>query len=168
MLFRIFLQLSCIFEGKTSLKFIMIKSALNSRFNSDMIGAIASGLCAVHCIATPFLFFAQSCSVTKKCCASGPAWWSAIDHIFIVITFFAVYQSTKNTTKEWLKYAMFLTWVVLTFLMINEKMGFWGIADWGKYLAAGLLIVLHIYNLKYCQCAGDTCCTATPATDDFV
>lgn len=144
------------------------KLTTKSRLNSDMIGAIASGLCVIHCIATPFLFVAQSCSVTKKCCSAGPTWWSAIDYIFIVITFFAVYQSTKNTTKEWLKYAMFVNWAVLTFLVINEKISFLAIADWGKYLAAGMLIILHFYNLKYCQCAGDTCCAAPPTNEDFV
>ncbi len=31
---------------------------------SDIVGAVASGLCALHCIATPFLFIAQSCSTS--------------------------------------------------------------------------------------------------------
>ena len=48
-----------------------MKLAIN---NSDSIGALASSLCLVHCVATPFIFVVQSCAAS--CCASAPAWWS--------------------------------------------------------------------------------------------
>lgn len=125
--------------------------------DSDVVGAVASGLCVLHCIATPFLFIAQTCSVTG-CCESSPAWWSAIDYVFVVVTFFAVYHSSKNTGKAWLKYALFGSWVVLSLLVVNEKFDFLHLSEWWKYLAAFLLIALHIYNLKFCNCKEDACC----------
>ncbi len=129
---------------------------------SDVLGAIASGLCVIHCIATPFLFVVQSCSVSKSCCDSGPTWWSSIDYIFIAITFFAVYQSSKNTSKDWMKAGLYGTWVILSFLMLNDKMGFINLSEWWKYLAAVAMISLHIYNLKFCQCSEESCCIASP------
>ena len=32
------------------------------KVNSDSIGALASGLCMIHCVATPFFFIASACS----------------------------------------------------------------------------------------------------------
>jgi len=124
---------------------------------SDVVGAVASGLCALHCIATPFLFLAQSCSTTQ-CCESGPVWWSSIDYIFIAITFFAVYTSGKNSSKPWLKYALFGTWGLLSVLVLNGKFNLLFIPEWWKYIVAFSLISMHLYNLKYCSCTEDSCC----------
>ena len=96
----------------------MIKSILRS----DIVGAAASGLCMIHCMATPLLFIAQSCSVSG-CCETSPQWWSSIDYLFIGVTAFAVQQSGLNTTKPIIKYALYATWVLLTLLILNEKLG---------------------------------------------
>jgi len=91
----------------------------------DSIGAIASTLCLIHCLATPFVFIAQSCTLT--CCNGVPMWWGSIDYIFLIISFFTVYRSN-----------------------LNEK---------AIYIPAIALIMLHLYNKKYCQCHTNTCCT---------
>ena len=124
---------------------------------SDVVGAVASGLCALHCIATPFLFIAQSCSASA-CCESSPIWWSIIDYVFIVITFFAVYQSGNNSSKSWLKYTLFANWILLSLLIIIGKINFLQISELWKYLFAFSLICLHIYNLKFCRCSEENCC----------
>lgn len=126
---------------------------------SDLLGAIASGLCAVHCLATPFLFMAQSCSVSG-CSELSPSWWSSIDYVFIGITFLAVYQSGKNTHAPWLKYALYVSWGILSLLIINEKLVFWPLPGLWKYSMAFILITLHLYNLKLCKCAEESCCVA--------
>ena len=126
--------------------------------NSDYMGALASGLCIIHCIATPILFIAQTCSATKACCVDSPMWWSAIDYIFIVITFFAVYQSGRNSSKNWVKYALMANWTLLTLLIVNQGLELVSISDNYKYAAALGLIGLHIYNLRHCQCADEACC----------
>lgn len=136
----------------------------NASKKSDMLGALASGLCMIHCLATPILFVVQSCSVEKSCCSGGPSWWSAIDYIFVGITFFAVYHSGKTTSKQWMKYALYGTWALLTILIINEKTGFVAISALWKYMAGFLMIGTHIYNLRYCQCKGEACCVHTPAS----
>ena len=126
---------------------------------SDIIGALASGLCVIHCMATPFLFIAQS-SHPIACSSIGLGWWSAIDFIFIGITALAVYQSGKNSSRELVKYSLYATWLVLTLFILNEKLHFLPIPSVAKYGAALTLILLHIYNLKYCRCADESCCVA--------
>lgn len=135
-------------------------SVLKRLLKPDIVGAVASGLCALHCLATPFLFFAQSYSATGAC-ESGPIWWSVIDYLFIGITFFAVYHSGKNSSKSWLKYALFTIWGILSFLVLNEKVHFLNIAESWKYLMAFGLISLHLYNLKFCTCHEESCCVTT-------
>ena len=69
-----------------------------SKIKFDTIGAFASGLCMLHCIATPFFFIASACS--SSCCSAAPSWWQWIDYGFLGISFFSIYQATKSTTKS--------------------------------------------------------------------
>ena len=124
---------------------------------TDKIGIFASTLCMIHCIATPFLLFAKSCSAA--CCESSPNWWSSLDFLFLLISFFAVYQSSKNTSKAWIKYAMWISWTFLLVVIMNEKSNLFPLFEYAIYFPSAMLVVLHIYNLKYCQCKTDTCCT---------
>jgi len=132
----------------------MMLSQLTSK--SDLVGSIASGLCVIHCMATPFLFVAQS-QIADSCAHVSPMWWSAIDFVFIVITFFAVRHSGQHSSKPWMASVLYTAWVVLSLLVINEKIGLVHLSSIFKYCAAFTLITLHLYNLKYCQCHEDEC-----------
>lgn len=123
---------------------------------SDLIGALASFLCMVHCMITPLLFIASVCS--KSCCASAPSWWIWLDFFFLLISFFAVYRSTQITIKPWMKVALWISWVVLFTAILIEQSSFLFFSEYFKYMATFMLITLHLYNLKYCQCKSDTCC----------
>ncbi len=121
----------------------------------DTFGAFASLLCLIHCIATPFLFIAQTCSAT--CCHDAPLWWQFIDYLFLIISFFAIYQTTKKTSSSWIKPALWLSWFVLLIIILNEKLEWMSLNYWLVYIPAFALIVLHLYNRKYCQCDTDDC-----------
>lgn len=123
---------------------------------SDLIGAIASFTCMIHCLATPFLFIASACS--KSCCASAPTWWIWLDFVFLFISFFAVYRSTKSTSKSWMKPLLWLAWTGLFLSILMEQLSSINYLDYFKYTAAFSLIGLHIYNLKFCQCKSEQCC----------
>lgn len=124
---------------------------------SDTLGAAASAICLVHCIATPFIFLAHT---TTACCdVSAPIWWKAIDYIFLVVSFFAVYRSTKTTSKSFIKPALWISWGCLFFVIINEKIELIHINEYLHYIPALALVTLHIYNLKFCQCENESCCT---------
>ncbi|MDO6759511.1 MerC domain-containing protein [Tamlana sp. 2_MG-2023] len=124
---------------------------------SDSIGAIASALCLIHCVATPVIFIAQSCAVA---CSheNTPTWWGLIDYFFLIISFFAVYRSTQTTSKNWMKTALWLSLLALFMVILNEKMAWFHLVEQIIYLPAIALITLHLYNRKYCQCQSDKCC----------
>jgi len=123
---------------------------------SDSIGVMASGLCLIHCLATPFLFVAKSCAVS--CCAAAPIWWVLLDYIFLFVSFFAVYWSTLTTSNNLVKSALWLSWLLLSFILINEQMQWVSVPQYAIYLPAFALVFFHIYNLKYCQCQDTQCC----------
>jgi len=125
---------------------------------SDSIGIIASGLCFVHCLITPFLFVAKMCSVS--CCATAPTWWKSIDFIFLVVSFFAIYWSTLNTSKNFVKSAFWLSWLLLSFVLVNEQTQWIFVSRFAIFLPAFALIFLHIYNIRYCQCRKTECCAS--------
>lgn len=123
---------------------------------SDVFGAFASTICLIHCLITPLIFVAQTCS--KTCCATAPTWWKMIDLLFLIISFFAVYHSTNLPTKSWLKISFWISWIGLALLIINDNLNVIELAHESIYLPSLGLIILHLYNRKYCKCLGDSCC----------
>lgn len=117
--------------------------------NSDTFGALASGLCLMHCIITPFIFIAQSGAADNL---EVPIWWGTIDIILIIISFFAVYWSAKNSGKQWVTIGLWLCWALVSIVILNEKIGLIELPESSIYAPAIGLIVLHIYNRKYCKC----------------
>lgn len=124
-------------------------------FKSDLIGALASSLCLIHCIATPFLFVAKACSAT--CCSSSPVWWQAIDYVFIIISFFAIFFATKNSTKKWIVFALWSSWFLLLITILCETFETGLFPSSFIYFPSAAIIGFHFYNLKYCKCREDTC-----------
>lgn len=125
---------------------------------SDALGATASTLCLVHCLVTPFLFIVQSCS--QVCCSSDvvPTWWVLLDYLFLGISFVAILWSSKTTSKSWMKYAMWTSWILLLAVILNERLEMVGINTYLNYVPALSLVFLHVYNRRYCQCKTDKCC----------
>ena len=67
----------------------------NLTYKADIIGASASLLCIIHCLATPFVFFIKTSS--SLCCSETPTWWQSIDYIFLTVAFF--FHILKNAKK---------------------------------------------------------------------
>lgn len=126
---------------------------------SDLFGAFASALCMVHCLLTPFLFIAQAC--TDTCCHSAPTWWVWIDYIFLIISFFAVRQSAKNSNSPFIVRALWISWVALATILIINGTGLYRIHEYFKYAAALSLIGFHLWNLRFCKCKAEHCCTGS-------
>ncbi|MEO9512065.1 MAG: MerC domain-containing protein [Flavobacteriaceae bacterium] len=123
---------------------------------SDIIGAVASSLCLVHCLATPFLFVVQAgiASVGE----ARPEWWGLLDLIFLVVSLFAIIWSNNNTSKRWVGYAFWVCWILLGFVIMNEKFSLIPLMEEAVYIPALGLIFFHLYNRKYCQCGQEACC----------
>jgi uncharacterized BrkB/YihY/UPF0761 family membrane protein len=128
---------------------------LRIKMSSDLIGATASSLCTIHCMTNPFLFIASTC--TKSCCSSAPLWWIWIDYAFLFISLFAVYKSTKSTSKFWTKLVLWGSWIALSSFIFIEQHTQLNLSDYYKYSSALSLALFHLYNLKYCQCESENC-----------
>jgi len=134
-------------------------NALNitiKKIKVDSVGAFISGLCMVHCLSTPVFFIASAC--TSACCNLAPAWWQALDYFFLVISFFAVFQATKGSTNSWISSGLWISWLALSFFIINMKFVWIDVHANIKFIPAFFLIGLHLYNMKYCQCDTNECC----------
>lgn len=125
---------------------------------TDFIGASASMICLIHCIATPFVFIAKSCSDT--CCVDTPLWWKIIDVLFLGISFTAIFQSAKNSSSKWVIRGLWISWTTLALIIVNEHLALLQLPNNSIYIPTIALVVLHICNLKYCQCEKDICCSA--------
>ena len=110
----------------------------------DYIGAFASLLCLIHCLATPIFFIVTACSVS--CCVSSPLWWKFIDYFFLFISINAIYFGTKNNPFHWLSLSLWFCWINLCLLIINESIGFITLPEKTNYIPALALVVLHLYN----------------------
>ena len=122
----------------------------------DTIGAIVSTLCVVHCLLTPLLFVAQSYIATHS--HEAPFWWKNLDYLFILISVIAVYESTKKSTNKLIKAGLWMSWIMLFLLILNEKLVWIELDEIITYCVALTLSMLHIYNLNYCQCETENCC----------
>ena len=126
---------------------------------SDTLGVMSSALCMVHCIATPFLFLATATSCSQSCCGAAPIWYQWLDYVFILVSFFAVFHSTKSSNVNWVKYALWLSWLALVFVIFNANVFQWYyIPNNIKFIPSFSLFGFHLYNLRYCQCSKNNCC----------
>lgn len=123
----------------------------------DTIGVLASTLCVIHCLASPFIFIAHISAIGNY--ETSSTWWSNLDYIFLMISFLAVIYSVKNTSKSFIKLALWLSWGTLFLLIINEKIQLVSLPEIMIYITALSLALFHIYNMKYCKCKTNKCCT---------
>ena len=117
----------------------------NLTYKADIIGASASLLCIIHCLATPFVFFIKTSS--SLCCSETPTWWQSIDYIFLTVAFFAVVHILRNDrTKKWLKSLLVISWIGLLLVTLNTTFFIFHISNTIAYAPAVLLVTLHLYN----------------------
>ena len=122
-----------------------------STIHPDNIGATFSTLCVIHCFATPFLFLTQAQTSLVEL-SSVPLWWQLLNYVFIIVSFFAVKRTVKNSSNELVKSLLWVSWVLLSALILNEEFEIMHMPEMLTYFAGISLATLHVYNLKYCQC----------------
>ena len=95
---------------------------------------------------------------TVRCSEIGPWWWRTIDYLFLLISIAAIYHSVKTTSFNWMPKAMYASWGILAFLIVNEGLYLLPIPHLLVYMPAFSLVFLHLYNRKYCRCETEKCC----------
>lgn len=125
----------------------------------DTLGACASALCMLHCMATPVLFLAAATSCSQSCCSAAPLWYQSLDYFFVLLSFFAVLQSTKSSTAKWIKYGLWISWIALLIVILNVNFFQWIYLSQNiKFIPSLILIGLHLYNQKFGPCLENDCC----------
>ena len=114
-----------------------------SSIHPDNLGATFSSLCVIHCFATPFLFITQSYLLVV------PGWWQALNYLFLSISFFAVYKTSKNSSSQMVKTLLYLFWSILAMLLISEEFELFHLPEFITYIIGLSLAGLHIYNKRY-------------------
>ena len=125
--------------------------------NSDNLGILSSTLCFIHCFITPFIYMSFASLFNQNEFLSFS--WKGINIIFIVFSLIAVNRSTKNTTSKIIKPVFWLSWGFLFFVLFNEEVKFFELPELVSYLSALNLAGIHVYNLKFCGCKDENCCT---------
>ena len=123
-----------------------------STIHPDNIGATFSTLCVIHCFATPILFVTQSYMLVV------PGWWQALNYVFLLLSFFAVYKTSQNSSNQIVKILLYIFWGILATLLISEEFELFHLPEFITYSTGLTLAGLHIYNKKYCQCDDEECC----------
>ena len=80
-----------------------------------------------------------------------------MDYLFLGISFFAIQQTTKSSTKEWVLPGLWVSWATLFFFIINIKLEWVQLAENLKFIPAFILVGLHTYNMRYNQCDEECC-----------
>ena len=124
-------------------------------YKADFVGAIGSLLCLIHCALTPILIVSQVTDGAEN----SHILWKSLNYLFLIVCFYAIYRSTKTSSNFILKLLLFITWIILLSLMLNEELEISHIPETYTYITGFSLCIFHLYNLKYCQCEDEECCT---------
>lgn len=114
---------------------------------ADLLGVMSGIMCLLHCIATPFMFLAYG-SILSNDSVLVPAWWELMDVFFLLVSFIAVYKTTKWSVNDSLKFSFWLSWIALLIIVLNEKFYWFALAEWAIYIPGLVLVVLHLYNIN--------------------
>ena len=125
--------------------------------NSDNLGILSSSLCLIHCFITPFIYMSFTSLFSQNDFLYSS--WKGINIIFIVFSLIAVNRSTKKTTSKIIKPIFWFSWCFLFFVLFNEEVKFIELPELVSYLSALNLAGIHVYNLKFCGCKDENCCT---------
>ena len=129
----------------------------NGLYRSDVFGAIANGLCLVHCMITPIIFAVKP--VLDNAFLGQAQWghyWASLDYAFWIISFVAVWISARNTSNRKIKWAFWVAWFVFAVGIILGANSV-EIGSWLMHIGSLSLLLAHIKNYQYCQiCAKES------------
>lgn len=118
---------------------------------SDLLGAAASGLCAIHCALTPVFFAARpvlESTIDKH--SHGTGFWAILDYIFLVLSLVAVWYSSRHTNHKVIKKVLWWAWGIFAIGLLSETIHFY-YGKWFMYVGSITLVVAHLYNHRYCK-----------------
>ena len=126
---------------------------------SNLLGAAASGLCAIHCAVTPLLFAARPMLEVghgEHGHAHGSPAWALLDYVFLVLSFVAVYYSARQTDRSVIKAVLWASWVLFA-LGIGLEAFHLPFGHVAMYAGSAALIITHWANYRHCRSRDAQC-----------
>lgn len=118
---------------------------------SDILGAAASGLCAIHCTLTPLLFAAKPLlEGTVGEHAHGVGFWAVFDYVFLALSLVAVWYSARHTSHTTIKWILWAAWIVFAVGILAEPLEL-SFGKWLMYTGSITLVIAHLQNYRYCR-----------------
>lgn len=117
----------------------------------DYLGIAGSGLCLIHCLAMPTLFFIQN-SFAKDLVKGWNLENVYLDYLFVLLCFFAVFSVTKYgnswkiTTSFWLFFLLFSISI-----LFEEDFEYLNFLGYGASLGLITIHIININHIKKCQ-----------------
>lgn len=125
---------------------------------SDILGATASGLCAIHCTLTPLLFAAKPLlEGTAGGHAHGVGFWAVFDYVFLLLSLAAVWFSARHTSHPTIKWILWAAWAVFALGILAEPLGL-SFGKWLMYTGSITLVIAHLQNHRYCRSTEENKC----------
>ena len=119
----------------------------------DWMGLTAGILCAIHCVATPFV------AALLPVLTDAGGLWGMLDVFFLLASLIAVWGAMRSSSLRWVRRSAPAGWIVLALGLAGERYGVIG-SDYVMYLGAAGLLLAHAANLRHCRrceyCAADS------------
>lgn len=111
-----------------------------SRNKADTLGILSAVLCLIHCLLFPLLILTGFMSDHW---ADHSAW---MDYFFVVLAVFAVVSATRSTTRNDIKFWMWLsaTWFSVSVLLHDT----YSVAIVSSALSSVALVAVHTINFR--------------------
>jgi hypothetical protein len=108
---------------------------------ADVVGIIASSICIIHCVLTPFIVIVFSEVIKEK--------YELLNYFFLLISLVSVVLSVKSSKDKLIKGLLIYFWIQLSLgLFFEDKNIIFSIL---MYFSAIGLIGTHVLNIKYCK-----------------
>ena len=76
----------------------------------------------------------------------------------LALGFVLIFKATQTSSNKIIKIALWSIWLLFFLLLLNKTMQLFYINQNITYATGTTLALLHLYNLRYCQCENDKCC----------
>lgn len=118
------------------------------RYYYDYLGIVSSGVCLVHCLATPILMLIQAYYKTGLN-VSDQEELRYLDYVFVSVCFLAVYFTTKEEVSRKINTVFWLFFLFFALSILFED-DFQYLNFVGYFSSFGLIIT-HLINIKKCK-----------------
>lgn len=123
------------------------------KHTGDKIGIIGSVLCLIHCLVAPLVVISGTALAGHW--HGGEGIWR-LDFIFLIISGFAVYYTTRQMVAPNIKRFLWLSFFIFSASILLESKS--EIFHWLSYIGSIMLIGGHFWNIYSCRTCNSTTC----------